>query len=266
MDQWTPYPAIDELVRDLLGRVQDIVGSEFVGMYLYGSLANGDFQPDRSDVDVVVATVDVLAEPVVSALAAMHRALVSEGHSRAAKLEVAYLPAHVLRRHDPAHPPVPILNEGEFCAELLGSDWMIQRHQLRSEGIVISGPALTAMIDPIDAQALQLAVRANLREWWAPMLERPARLHDYGYQPYAVLSMCRTSYTLEYATQVSKSVAARWALQTLPQEWTPLVEAALTWRSGVTSGSVGRTLEFIRHTIDRSDGLVGRSASTPKPG
>jgi hypothetical protein len=246
--------------------VQEVVGSEFVGMYLYGSLANGDFQPDRSDVDVVVVTVDVLAEPVVSALAAMHRALVSEGHPRAAKLEVAYLPAAVLRRHAPEHPPVPVLNEGQFSGEVLASDWIIQRHQLRVQGIVISGPELTAMIDPIDPRAFQLAVCANLREWWAPMLERPARLHDYGYQPYAVLSMCRTLYTVEHATQVSKSGAARWALQTLPQDWAPLVEAALSWRSGETLHSVGRTLEFIRYTIDRSDGLVRRPAATLRPG
>ena len=112
----------------------------------------------------------------------------------------------------------------------------------------------SALIDPIDDEALQFAVRTNLREWWAPMLNNPARLHDYGYQPYAVLSMCRTLYSLDHATQVSKSDAARWALRTLAQDWTPLVEAALSWRSGETVGLVAQTMEFIRYTLDRGEG------------
>ncbi len=252
MGLWTPYPAINELLQDLLGRVQEVVRSEFVGMYLYGSLASGHFQPDRSDIDVLVVTADTLAEPLLSALGTMHHELAAAGSGGAKKLEAAHLPAAVLRRHDPSHPPVPILNEGEFCTEVLASDWIIQRHQLRANGIVVSGPELQAMIDAIDDEALQLAVRSNLREWWAPMLDNPGRLHDYGYQPYAVLSMCRTLYTLQHAKPVSKSDAARWALRTLPQEWTPLVEAAMRWRPHDSVGSVAQTMEFIRYTTDRS--------------
>ena len=256
MDQWTPHPAINELLHDLLDRVRNIAGSERVGIYLYGSLASGDFQRDRSDIDVVVVTANTLAEPVVSALASMHREMAA-GSPWARKLEVAYLPAAVLRRHDPSHPPVPILNEGQFYTEVLASDWIIQRHQLRADGIVICGPELAALIDPIDDQKLQGAVRANLREWWAPMVNNPARLHDYGYQPYAVLSMCRTLYTLEHAAPVSKSDAARWALRTLPRHWTPLVKSALSWRSGETVGSVPRTMEFISFTVERSRRKLG---------
>jgi hypothetical protein len=257
MDQWTPHSAINELLQDFLGRVREVVGPEFVGLYLYGSLASGDFQPNRSDVDAVVVTANTLTAPVVSALATMHHELAADGSHWAKKLEVAYLPAAVLRRHDPAHPPVPILNEGQFDAEVLASDWNLQRHQLREEGVVIAGPTLQALIDPIDQQALIEAVRANLVEWWAPMLERPARLHDYGYQPYAVLSMCRTLYTLERGRRVSKSAAAAWALDTLPAVWAPLIQSAGKWRSGDRIGSVERTMEFLRYTVDRSDGGKG---------
>ena len=76
MDQWTPHSAINELLQDLLGRVQKIVGSEFVGMYLYGSLASGDFQPNRSDIDVVVVTGEARAAiaRLVQVVALDHRA------------------------------------------------------------------------------------------------------------------------------------------------------------------------------------------------
>lgn len=134
---------------------------------------------------------------------------------------------------------------------MLASDWILQRHQLRADGVVVSGPELSGLIDPIAAEDLRRAVHDNLLQWWAPMLDSPARLDDYGYQPYAVLSMCRTLYTLEHAAPVSKSGAARWALRTLPRHWTPLVESALSWRSGDAVGSVAQTIAFIRFTIDR---------------
>jgi RimJ/RimL family protein N-acetyltransferase len=251
LNQWTPYPEINALLQNLLGRVRDTLGPEFVGMYLYGSLASGDFQPDRSDVDFVVVTEEPLAKPLVAALASMHRALASSGLPWANKLEGAYVPAAVLRRHDPAHPPVPILNEGKFYSEVLASDWILQRHQLRDVGGVVTGPEPRGLIDPIAAEDLRRAVHDNLLEWWAPMLDDPHRLSDTGYQPYAVLSMCRTLYTLEHRTLVSKSDAGRWALQTLPPVWASLVEAALRWRSGDAVGSVAQTMAFIRFTIAR---------------
>ena len=38
-----------------------------------------------------------------------------------------------------------------------------------------------------------------------------------GYQAYAILSMCRVLYTLEFGTVVSKPAAARWAQGTLDE-------------------------------------------------
>ncbi len=46
---------MNSVLLELLTGVQNILGPHFVGMYLYGSLANGDFDQD-SDVDFVVVT------------------------------------------------------------------------------------------------------------------------------------------------------------------------------------------------------------------
>ena len=39
----TPYPAVNEILSLMFSSVQEILGDQFVGMYLFGSLANGDF-------------------------------------------------------------------------------------------------------------------------------------------------------------------------------------------------------------------------------
>ena len=40
----TPYPEVNTVLLDLLSQLQAILGDRFVGLYLYGSLASGDFQ------------------------------------------------------------------------------------------------------------------------------------------------------------------------------------------------------------------------------
>ena len=42
----TPFPEINTVLQELLNDAQDILGSHLVGMYLEGSLANGDFDQD----------------------------------------------------------------------------------------------------------------------------------------------------------------------------------------------------------------------------
>jgi hypothetical protein len=245
-------PEIDHLLAELLARVRTILKHEFVGMYLYGSLATGGFQTGRSDIDFVVVTTGSLSRRVIRSLELMHEDLWQSGGHWAGKLEGAYVPAGVLRRHQPDGPDVPTVNEGRFYLSPLGADWVIQRLVLRRSPTVLAGPPPGDLVDPVDLESVRAAVRAVLREWWAPMLADPSPLKRPGYQPFAVLSMCRALHTLETGEVGSKTQAARWALHTLPGEWSTLIHRALAWRDGQPIDSIERTLEFMRVAIGRA--------------
>jgi hypothetical protein len=184
----TPYPDVNAVLHLLLSSVQAIIGEHFIGLYLYGSLASGDFDPQRSDIDFVVVTADRLPEQMLPALEAMHARLAASGLKWAAKLEGSYIPQRALRRHDPTAAPCPQINEGSFYVARHGSDWMIQRHILREQGVVVAGPPLQPLIDPVSPNDIRRAVLEVLHEWWAPALQAagraddPARLHDPEYQ------------------------------------------------------------------------------------
>ena len=47
----TAYPDVNAVLAELSASVQTVLGHHFVGMYLYGSLALGDFNPRSSDID-----------------------------------------------------------------------------------------------------------------------------------------------------------------------------------------------------------------------
>lgn len=68
----TPYPEANAVLQALLAGVQSVLGERLVGLYVHGSLAGGDFDPQRSDVDFLVVTTDELPGQVLAALEAMH--------------------------------------------------------------------------------------------------------------------------------------------------------------------------------------------------
>ncbi len=247
--QPTPYPDINAVLNLLLTNVQAILGDRFVGLYLYGSLASGDFDPQRSDIDFVVVTATELPNELMPALAAMHAQLAASDLPWAKKLEGSYIPQGALRRYAPTDPPRPQVNEGRFYLAAHESDWIIQRQILREQGILVTGPDLATMIDPVQPNAVRQAVVEILAAWWAPMLDNATRLQSREYQAYAVLSMCRALYTLQHGSVASKSSSARWAQTTLHQHWAALIERAVAWPHDPQPDNVAETLAFIRYTL-----------------
>lgn len=233
----TPYPQINSLLSDLLAEVQTALGAQFIGLYLYGSLADGDFRPERSDVDFVVLTGESLDADTVAVLAKMHgRFPTTTTNKWAAKLEGAYIPLAEIGRYAADGGPFPQINEGRFFMGGHGADWVIQRHLLRERGVVVAGPPIAPLIEPVTAVDLRRAIAQILQDWWAPMLTGKNRLDEGAYQAFAVLSMCRALYTLARGTAVSKTAAADWARTHLDAKWQPLIDWAREWpQSGQTT-------------------------------
>ncbi|MEO7910799.1 MAG: aminoglycoside adenylyltransferase domain-containing protein [Roseiflexaceae bacterium] len=248
----TADPDINALLDVLLTSVQAALGDHFIGMYLHGSLASGDFDPRSSDIDFVVVTAGALPDALIPALAALHAQLLDIGLKWATKLEGTYFPQQVLCRYTPSDALYPSVNEARFYMGSHGSDWVIQSHILREHGIVLAGPALRDLIDRVAPDDIRRAMRSLLREWWAPMLHNTERLGSNEYQAYAILTMCRALYTLETGAVASKPVAARWAQAALDARRAALIERALAWRPDMPLDVLDETLDLIQLTFDRS--------------
>jgi len=249
----TPYPDINAALLLLLSGVQAVLGHHFVGMYVYGSLASDDFDPQRSDIDFLVVTTDALPEEMLPALEAMHARMTASGLKWVTKLEGSYIPQHALRRYDPTdawHPALRV--DGSFGVDHHASDWIIQRHIIRDQGVMLAGPAPQTLIDPVQPNDLRRAVLGVLGEWWSPQLHDHTRLRSREYQAYATVTMCRALYTLQHATVVSKAIAAQWARETLGERWAALIERALAWPHDPQPDNLDETLDFIRYTLEHS--------------
>ncbi len=238
------------MLQLLLAEAQAVLGPDFVGLYLYGSLSSGDFNPRSSDIDFLVVTARELPAERVQVLKEMHARIADTGLKWAKKLEGSYIPRANLRRYDPAHAMHPSIGvDWEFGVYPHGRDWIIQRHILRRQGVSLAGPPPQTLIDPVSPDDIRQAVRSTLRDWWQGHLEDPRRLQSREYQAFAVLTMCRALHTLQSGEIVSKPAAADWAKRALAPRWAGLIDRALTFEHDDRVDDVAETQEFIRYTL-----------------
>jgi len=249
----TPYSDVNEILNLLLTKVKEILQGDFIGMYLYGSLSSGDFNPETSDVDFLVVTSLELSAEKIAALESMHEEIRASGLKRAARLEGSYIPKNLIRHHDLDGAACLTVNEGNFFVDRRGSDWIIQRHIIREYGVIIEGPDPKTLIDPVTPEEIRSAVHGILQEWWFPMIDDPSWLEKHGsnYHGYAVITMCRAMHALEHGTIVSKPVAVRWAKENLGARWHSLIEQAVASQYGVQSDILNEAIAFIRFTREQ---------------
>jgi hypothetical protein len=251
----TPYNDINFFLHILLDDVRAILDNRFIGMYLYGSLASGEFDTSRSDVDFLVVTTEVLPQNTISDLKTMHLSLYDSGSEWATRLEGAYIPLNDVRVYSPAETDCVLVHfnklyrRKEFLVTHLDSNWIINRHILYTSGIVIAGPPLHTIIDPVQPKELQEAALVALRNNWTPRAANSSFFLGMEYQPFMVLQMCRSLYILNHGAVTSKLSSARWVIEYSDKKWTGLIEQAMAWHYGDPLGDIGQTREFIRYIL-----------------
>lgn len=258
----TTYPDVNEILNDLLTDLQAMLGSHLIGMYLEGSLANGDFD-GSSDIDFVVVTDEKISDAQFAALYAMHERLAAGASPWAIQLEGSYLSQAALRRHDPALTLHPNIERGE--GERLkwaehDESWVTHRHILRKRGITLVGPPLPTLIDLVTPDDLRRGMSPVLHDWATQILADPTPVTSPGYQSFVVLSLCRVLYTMQRGDVVSKQAAAQWAIEHLDRRWVALIQQALRtrhsgrWDTQTNPGQ--ETLAFIRDAIEQSQAFA----------
>ena len=110
----TNYPEINKILELLLSSATRVLGSQLVGMYLYGSLSSGDFDLETSDIDFLIVTSSTLSDKTIAELETMHHQIWKSRLKWASKLEGSYIPKRDIRRHNPRSAPCPTVNEESF--------------------------------------------------------------------------------------------------------------------------------------------------------
>ena len=240
---------INDLLWQLIQKIQSILREKFVGMYIGGSIANNSFDLETSDIDCYIVTSNILSEHRRHKIEEMHKHFYSSQLPYAKKIEASYIPQDDLLNFN-ASSTRPYFNEGSFYLGEYGSNFIIELFMLKEKGITITGPDIKKLIKEISIQDLQNAIKKNLMEYWEPSLQNLSKYKRNDYQVFAIFTMCRTLYTLEMNSIVSKAEAAKWAMNKLDSKWKLLIEQAIAWQQNSDLNKQEESLEFVRYVIN----------------
>ena len=132
------------------------LGSNFLGAYLVGSLATGDFDLD-SDVDFLILTNAEINAAEVRSLQTIHVDIHALGCYPAEHLEGSYMSTDLLNRTDRVGvEPLWFVDNGSTSLERSIHDnrWHV-RWILRERGITIFGPDPKTLLHPVPTRALR---------------------------------------------------------------------------------------------------------------
>lgn len=249
----TPYAELNGVLAHLLAGARAALKDNFVGLYLQGSFAVGDFTP-WSDCDFIVVTHEDLTPGQLAALQALHAQI----HTLPAPywrtgLEGSYAPAQVLRRwstspRDPPGEPRPddwadpgtngsppraypfwYLDHGSKTLVRSEHDnTRVVRWSLREKGVTLAGPEPRTLIDPVPPESLKAEVRETLERCLGLGLPMPM----VAWQAFWVGLFCRILHTLATGEVTSKKAAMTWAEEALDPAWRGLIARARALKKG----------------------------------
>jgi hypothetical protein len=253
----TAYADINELLEVLLSSMQKILGQKLVGLYLYGSLVIGDFDPTISDIDLVAALASDLDDKEFEALHKMHVDFAHQHKEWDDRIEVCYISLAALQTVKTGTSHVANISPGEpFHIRETSIEWLISWYVVRETSITLFGPAPKTIIEPISKEEFIEVIRTHTKAWYEWIHD----MHNRTSQAYAILTMCRALYTLKYGEQVSKKQAALWAKQEFPER-ALLIDNAYAWREAWRDEDVDHdatfedTLRFVRFMIRECENL-----------
>jgi len=256
----TPYPDLNKVLEELVAGAKVALGHAFVGAYLQGSFAVGDF--DRhSDVDFVIVVADELSDGQVDALQAVHRTIYDLPSEWAQHLEGSYFPLAILRNSRPCGEPLWYLDHGS--QSLIRSDHcntLVVRSVVREHGVILAGPNPATLLNQIPVDALRQEIRKTICTWGQQILDDPHRYANRFYQGFIVLNYCRMLHDLVEGYPGSKRAGAVWAKATFDPGWSALIDRAWDGRPNPAAAvrepadpaAFSSTLDFVKSVIAES--------------
>jgi len=266
MNETTPYPELNSVLRDLVDSAQEILSNNFVGAYLQGSFAVGDF--DRhSDVDFIVVIYEELSDNQVKSLQVMHERIYCLDTRWAQHLECSYFPKKVLRHHSEPGKKLWYLDNG--ARSLIKSDHCntnVVRWVVRENGVTLAGPPPKTLIDPISVETLRMEIVGVINNWGQEIIDNPDPFNNRFYQTFIVLNYCRMLHDLYTGFPGSKLAGAEWAKNNLAPSWSALINRAwdgrpnpaFSVRQPADPEDFENTLQFVKYVINESNLAIRR--------
>ncbi|MFH8614464.1 nucleotidyltransferase [Streptomyces sp. NPDC017979] len=195
----TDDAATNELLERFIDGVRPLV--PLVSVWVHGSIAAGaDYQPGRSDLDLIAVVERPCTDAEEKELAALHEGL-ERARPLAEKLHCSYVPRQELAGPERDHLTWAMRELFRRPVD------PVTRAELHRFGRVLYGRPVAGLLPEVtDGQLKEYIVR-NAREYLLPCLEREELFQEDPWVDYGMLSSARALVTLRDGTLITKAEA-----------------------------------------------------------
>jgi hypothetical protein len=237
---------VNSLLEEIAAGFPVLLGDNLTGIYLYGSLTQGAFDPARSDIDCIVVTRRNLSDEEFAAVGEWLESS-SARNPWTAKLQMSFLLRDEILAMDSK---ACLYQFGRL--DRCGSDgnpifWM----NILKSGVTLYGPPAAEFVPEITPAILHEALVRETGYLRDELGNEKSQWRDVPkYRGYAVLTLCRILYSHATGAIGSKPEAAEWARPALPRELQEIVDRALAGDSeDIPLERIGEFVELVSERL-----------------
>lgn len=220
-----PYQFI---LEEIVNKSKEVLGTNLTGVYLHGSMAMGCFNPDKSDIDLIIVVENDISDNQKSEwmkhIVSLNRQAPPKG------LEISI----VKRKYcDPFVYPTPFElhfssmhlqwfqdDPQDYIEKMKGEDIDLAAHFtiLRNYGVTLWGEKIEAVFAPVPRQDYLDSICADAENAKEDILEDPI---------YITLNLCRILAFVREGLYLSKKEGGKWGITHLPIAYQAIAAEAL---------------------------------------
>lgn len=269
MKKLTDYPELDKIFYQLAEAYKNALGENFVGLYIQGSLAVGDFDM-TSDVDFTIIINRELDAEELDTVQKVHSSFRNRDSRWVQHLEYSFFPLPKFKKfssrfengmsNDTDERKLWYYDNGSRTIEKNDHDnTLVVRWEVREKGIAVLGPDPKTLLEPITPDALRKEIKEFHVAWIPEFLANPDRWKNRFYQVFFVLHFCRAMQDLQEGKITSKKEAMLWAQKNVDPKWQDLIQYSWNERKdekiSVTQEANNEkwteTLEFAKYALEK---------------
>jgi predicted nucleotidyltransferase len=245
-------------VAGLLGRLRDRLAErgDLVGIYVYGSLATGDYSPAASDIDVIAVVAREPDKAMTRELTQLHRNLAGTG-GPFGQLHCLYVAVETAC--DPER----------LCAYWFGdrmTQWVVKlitRAELAAAGVALHGPWPPPGVTAPAVADVQAAAHGEVTSIWGPMSRKRKPWLQDSEVDHALVVLPRAAALLTTGELITKGEAIGRLADFGVPDW--LIQEIRRRRDGdpVTVGIARRLIRAVLARRLMQDGVARLSQLTP---
>lgn len=252
--------------EDLLYRFTEvckkILKTNLVGIYLHGSAALGCFNPDKSDLDLIVVVESDISDEIK--LEFMNMIVEYNREAPAKGIELSIVKRKFCK---PFVYPTPFelhfsnmhLNwfkdsPKDYVEKMKGIDYDLAAHftMIKKCGIVLYGEGIDEVFAEIEREFYIDSICRDIEEAKEDILDNPV---------YIILNLCRVLAYLKEDLILSKKSGGEWGMKVSPQKYRSIIQEAL--QSYESSNDMiidsDRAVEFAEYMLGEIEKMGGTS-------